>query len=124
MIELFAARKVTSPFLKRSERLAGKTLSAAAASIKKFSILLIKSKEGRGTSRVDWRSSFSVAVETCSAHGILKLSRQIAHVTNKYQVGSETVVVHALLKATAIFSRSGVDKLVLEDLRLPPCCPP
>ena len=36
----------------------------------------------------DWQSSFPVAVETCKAHGISKLSRQIAHGTNKHQVGS------------------------------------
>ena len=31
----------------------------------------------------DWQSSFLVSVETCKAHGILKLSRQIARGTNK-----------------------------------------
>ena len=56
----------------------------------------------------DWQSSFPVAFETCKAHGISKLSRQSAHGSNKHQVGSETVVVHALGKATAMFSRSFV----------------
>ena len=54
----------------------------------------------------DWQSSFPVAFETCKAHGILKLSHQIACGTNKYQVRSEIVVVHVLVKVTARFSKS------------------
>ena len=49
-----------------------------------------------------------MAFETCKAHGILKLSQQIIRGTNKYQVGSEIVVVHALVKVTARFSKSFV----------------
>ena len=70
--------------------------------------------------------------ETCKAHGSLKLLRQITCGSSKHQVGSETVAVHALVKVTAMFSRSssavliaviseytqpgdGVDNPVLED---------
>ena len=42
---------------------------------------------------------------------ISKLSHQIARGTNKYQVGSEIVVVHALVKATARFSKSFVARI-------------
>ena len=61
----------------------------------------------------DWQSSFPVAVETCKAHGILKLSCQIARATNKYRAGSETVAVHGLVGSTAMFARSSVAQFFL-----------
>ena len=50
MREYFAAGRVTSPLLKRSDRPAVNTLSAAPMSIKKnqFIIVTMTSKEGRG----------------------------------------------------------------------------
>lgn len=56
----------------------------------------------------DWQSSSPVAVETCKAHSILKLSCQIARGTNKYWAGSETVAVHGLVGSTVMFARSSV----------------
>ena len=58
----------------------------------------------------NWQSSFPVAVETCKAHGILKLSCQIARGTNKCRGGSATVVVHGLVGSTAMFARSSVTR--------------
>ena len=46
--------------------------------------------------------------ETCKAHSILKLSHQVACGTNKYQVGSEIVVVHGLVYVIARFPKSFV----------------
>ena len=109
MIELFAARKVALPFLKRSDRPAGSTLSAAPVSIKKLSLVfVIKSKEERGASLVGCGRSPTGSRVSLSVW-LWKLARQqIARGTNKYQVGSEIVVVHALVKATARFSKSFV----------------
>ena len=79
---------MTSPLLKRSDRPAGNTLSAAPMSKKKFIILIMTSKEGRvpgAWAFTDWQWRFPVTDET-RAHGTVK------------QVWGEVVVVHALVK--------------------------
>ena len=113
MIELFAARNVTSVLCKRSDRPAGNTLISAPASIKKFCLVFLSKRRRRQDLPVawaaftDWPSSLPMAVETCKVRGISELSRQIARDTNKWQVVRENVVVLALIGAgTAMFSRS------------------
>ena len=77
MEELFAARNMTSPWVNRSDLLAGNTLTSAPVSIRNCCLeFLPKSRRRREVpvawaAFTDWRSSFPTAVETYKVCGIL-----------------------------------------------------